>query len=201
MIGSPEPAPGEQLILVDLAAVGFDVGSLTALRRSGLRYREAIPILLDWLGRVSDPKVKEQIVRALSVPWAKPAATRPMIDEFRAVDETVDSTGMGLRWAMGNALEVLFSDAEFDALVDLAGEKRYGQARQMVVLGLGKSKRPEVVDVLLGLVDDPDVGGHALQSLAKLRAPAARSAFESKLDDRRAWVRKIARRGLETLAG
>lgn len=39
------PAPGEEPILVELAAVGFEVGSLADLRRSGVRYREAIPEL------------------------------------------------------------------------------------------------------------------------------------------------------------
>ncbi|MFF1531069.1 HEAT repeat domain-containing protein [Cellulomonas sp. NPDC058312] len=198
---SAAPASGEEPILVDLAAVGFAVRSLADLRRPGVRYRDAIPVLVEWLGRASDPKVKGEIARALSVPWAKPVAVRPVIEEFRAVDVEVDPTGTGVRWTMGNALEVLFDDAYFDAFVELAADKRYGKARQMVVLGLAKSKRPQVVDVLLGLVDDPDVDGHAVKALAKLRAPAARLAFESKLGDSRAWVRSEARKGLNRLTG
>lgn len=200
-MGSAAPAPGEEPILVDLAAVGFEVGSLADLRRSGVRYREAIPVLVDWLERVSEPKVKGEIVRALSVPWAKPAATQPLIDEFRAVDAKVDPTGTGLRWTIGNGLEVLFDDADFDAFVELAVDERYGKARQMVVLGLAKSKKPQAVDVLLGLVEDLDVDGQAVKALAKLRAPAARPAFESKLGDSRAWVRSEARKGLKKLTG
>jgi hypothetical protein len=37
MMGSAAPAPGEEPILVDLAGVGFEVGSLADLRRSGVR--------------------------------------------------------------------------------------------------------------------------------------------------------------------
>lgn len=57
MIGSAAPAPGEEPILLDLAEGGFRVGSLANLRWSGVRYRAVIPVLFDWLGRASDPKV------------------------------------------------------------------------------------------------------------------------------------------------
>jgi hypothetical protein len=198
---SAAPASGEGAILAELAAVGFRVRSLADLRHSGTRYRDAIPVLLGWLSKTTDRKVEAEIVRALSVPWAKPAATKPLIDQFRQVDESVDPTGTGLRWTIGSALEVVFDDASFDELVELAEDRRYGKARQMVVLGLGKSKRPEAVDVLLRLVDDPDVDGHAVKALGKLKAPAARIALEVKLNDQRAWVRKEAAKALAKLAG
>ncbi|WP_353115080.1 HEAT repeat domain-containing protein [Microbacterium sp.] len=158
-----------------------------------------MPILLAWLDLVSDPRVEAEIVRALSVPWARPTATAPMIEAFRRVPASVDPTGLGLRWTVGNALEVLADDAFFDELVDLVQDRSFGRAREMVVLGLGRSKRREAVDVLLGLVDDPDVDGHAIKALSKLKAPAARAAFEEKLDADRAWVRSAARQGLARL--
>jgi HEAT repeat protein len=199
-MSSAPPAPGEDLILADLTAVGYPTRSLADLRHSGLRYREAVPVLLRWLVQVNDPKVKEEIVRALSVPWAGPTATRPLIEQFRLVDDAIDPNGMGLRWAIGNALDVLFDDSNFDALSQLAADRRFGPARQMIVLGLGKSKRPEAVHTLLDLVDDPDVDGHAVKALGKLKAPAARAALEGKLDDRRAWVRSEARKALAKLS-
>jgi HEAT repeat protein len=199
VIGQTEPAPGEKPILVDLAAVGYEVISLASLRESGIKYKEAIPTLVDWLERASDSKVKGELARALSVPWAKSSATQPLIRAFRDVDPAVDPTGTGLRWTIGNALNVLFHDAHFSAYVDLASDSRHGAARQMVVLALGRSRNPEAVRVLLSLVDEPDVDGHAIQALAKLKAPAARAALVSKLDDPRAWVRSQARRGLNGL--
>lgn len=198
-MSSAAPAAGEEPILAQLAAAGFPTRSLADLRHSGTRYRGAVPVLLRWLVRVSDPKVKEEVVRALSVPWAKPAAIRPLVEQFRLVDTSVDPTGMGLRWVIGNALDVLFDDVAFDAFAELAEDRSYGKARQMVVLGLGRSKRPEAVEVLLGLVDDPDVDGHAVKALGKLKAPAARAALEAKLDDKRAWVRGEARKALAKL--
>jgi HEAT repeat protein len=66
----------------------------------------------------------------------------------------------------------------------------------MVVLGLGKSRRPEAINVLLSLLADKDVSGYATSALAKLALPEAASGLERMLGDKRAWVRKDAKRGL-----
>lgn len=176
--------------------MGYDVGSVADLRTSGVRYRDAIPVLLAGLQCAEDRKVKGEIVRALSVPWAKPAATGPLIEEFKQVE---DETGMGLRWTVGNALEVVWDDARFDDLVSLVRDETFGKAREMIVLGLGRSKKPEAGAVLIELLGDPVVSGHAVKALRKLRIPAARPGLERMLDDDRAWVRREARQALAAL--
>jgi HEAT repeat protein len=158
-----------------------------------------VPVLLRWLPVVSDRQVKEDLVRALSVPWARPVAARPLIDEFERVDERVDPTGTGLRWAIGNALSIVADDSVFDDLVRLVEDRTFGKARQMVVLGLGRSKRPEAVSVLIGLLDDEDVSGHAVKALAKLGVEEARPALERMVNDPRAWVRNEAKKALSRL--
>lgn len=190
------PAPGEREIMRELAEVGYEVDSVADLRTSGVRYRDAIPALLSGLQRTQDQKVKGEIVRALSVPWAKPAATGPLIEEFKQVE---DETGMGLRWTVGNALEVLWDDARFEELVALVLDESFGKAREMVVLGLGRSKKPEAGSVAIELLDDPVVSGHAVKALRKLKDPRARKGLERMLDDDRAWVRKEAQRALTAL--
>ncbi|SDI90748.1 HEAT repeat-containing protein [Frankineae bacterium MT45] len=186
-------------LLAELAAVGFPASSVSELRESGARYRAAVPVLVKFLDQTEDPRQRQEIVRALSVPWAGAEARGPLIREFKTVPLEWGPAGDSLRWAVGNALEVLFDDASFTELVELAEDPVYGKARQMVVLGFGKSKRPEAVGLLLGLVDDPDVDGHAVKALGKLKAPSARAALEAKLDDKRAWVRSEARKALARL--
>lgn len=190
------PAPEEGPILASLQEAGYEVGSLAELRHSGVRYRKAIPILVAALPRVTEKKTLMEVVRALSVPWAKPAATRPLIELFRRVE---DSTGLGVRWAVGNALDVAWNDDDFDELVDLARDRSYGRSREMIVLGLARSNRPEAGDVLVELLKDADVNGHAVKALRKLKLPAARFGLERMLDDDRAWVRKEAQRALAAL--
>lgn len=97
-MSSMDAAAGQEAaVLDDLASVGYRFASLADLRHSRRRYRSAVPVLLEWLPRISDQLVKEEIVRALSVPWAKPAATRPMIEVFSRLDAAADPAGMGLR--------------------------------------------------------------------------------------------------------
>jgi len=190
------PAPEEGPILAKLNEAGYEVGSLAELRHSGVRYRKAVPIMTAALSETTETKTLMELVRALSVPWAKPEATGSLVDLFRRVD---DSTGLGLRWAVGNALDVTWDDARFDDLVDLARDRSYGRAREMVVLGLARSKRPEAGGVLIELLDDADVNGHAVKALRKLKLPAARRGLERMLGDDRAWVRREAERALAAL--
>jgi HEAT repeat protein len=187
-------------ILEDLASAGFAVGSVTELRTSGVRYRDAVPVLLRWLPRAESAAEKEEIVRALSVPWARDEALGPLIEEFRALPVPGDPKQELLRWAVGNGIEVLWDDIRFADLVELARDQRFGKAREMIVLGIGRSKRPEAGEVLVELLDDPVVNGHAVKALGKLRVPQAREGLERMAGDSRAWVRKEAKRALSKLA-
>jgi hypothetical protein len=185
-------------LLSELAGEGYPVASVSDLRNSALRYVAAVPVLLKWLPKVPREE-KEEIVRALSVPWAKSQALDPLIAMFKADPVPSDPMGESLRWAVGNALEVLWDDSRFDELGALMMDQRYGVARQMVVLGLGRSKRPEAVDVLIRHLDDPAVSGHAVKALGQLRDPRARTGLESMTKDGRAWVRKAAEKALSRL--
>src|SRR5258705_6336043 len=86
-------------VLADLRTVGFDVEHITHLYTRRLSYKAAIPVLIKWLSIVTNEHVKEFIVRALSVPWAKPVAAMPLIAEFRRLPA---KTSLGVRWAIGN---------------------------------------------------------------------------------------------------
>jgi HEAT repeat protein len=184
-------------VLAALRAQGFEIETVADLFNRKLNYQEAIPTLLDWLQRVTNPDVKEDIVRALSVKWAKDtAAPKLLVTEFERAE---DPTGAGLRWAIGNALEVLANDDIADGMIRLATDRRYGKAREMVVVGLGKLKNPRVTDVLLNLLSDEEVVGHAVMALGKLRARGARSRIEPLLNHSKPWVRKEAKKALASI--
>ena len=180
--------PREDEILRDLESVGVSASSVSALRTSGVRYRAATPVLLAWLDRVD-----------VSVPWAGPEVRQRFLSCFRELDPQEDPTGTGLRWTIGNALDVLFSDVSYDAYVTLVVEPAFGRGREMLALALGRSKRPEAAALLASLVGDPTIGGHAIQALSRVATPSERAALEAGLQDPRGWVRASARRGLSRL--
>jgi HEAT repeat protein len=184
-----------QGLLDDLAAAGITVDTIADLRPRKRDYPRALPILLHWLSRVSDPAVREDIVRTLSVPYARSAALS-LIQEFK---RTTDPSIEGLRWAIANALAVVADDTVFGELEELVRDKRWGKAREMLALALGNIQNPRAIPLLLELLDDEETVGHAAMALGKLKALAARSRLEALTRHRKAWIRKEATKALAIL--
>jgi hypothetical protein len=183
-------------VIEDLRAVGFEVATVQDLRRVGVPYSEAIPVLLRWLPRVEYPPLKEDIVRTLSVPWASPMALRPLLTEF---ERTPASEESGLRWAIGNALEVLGDDSVFEELAAIARNPAYGRSRQMVVVALGRMRNPAAAQILIDLLGDEQVAGHAVKALRRLRAPAARERLAAMSNHPKTWIRNEVKKALDAI--
>ena len=175
-------------ILKELSAAGCTVRSISALRgRPEFSY--CIPILLRWLESVENIDIKEELVRALSVPWAGSEAVSALLLEFVRAEGPV-------RWAIGNALEVAATPEFVESLLDLARERGYGSDRQMIVLALGKLGAEKAIPVLLELVDDQDVAIHAVMALGRLRAQEARSKLAVLAASGTSLLRKEAKKAL-----
>jgi hypothetical protein len=180
-------------VLDELARAGFQVEDIYDLPNSGHSYHAAIPILLKWLPQVEYPVAKESIVRALSVRAAKSTAAPQLVAEFR---QAPPETELGLKWAIGNALSVVADDSVFDDVVDLVQDKRHGRGREMLALALANMKNPCTVDILIALLDDEQVAGHAVIALGRLKAKRARTHLERFLTHSKSWVRTEAKRAL-----
>jgi HEAT repeat protein len=183
-----------QGLLDELARAGFSLKSLDDLRRSGHNYEAVVPILLGWLPKMESVQLKESVVRALSVPWAKsPPVVAALVQEFRL------AKGDLLRWAIGNAIEVVAGKDDVDALTTLAQDRTYGIARQMIVLALGRMERKRAEPLLLRLLDDEDVAGHAVMALGKLRSKAAVGPLKRMLKHSKKWLQKEAAKSLREI--
>lgn len=180
-------------VLVELLQRGFIVESIDDLRTRGVNYKEAVPVLLKWLSKVKNDNVKESIVRALSVPWARPVAAAPLIKEFRAA---TDQKGSGIKWAIANALSIVANDSVIEDIINLVQDKQHGKSREMLALALANMRRERVLPVLNELLEDEQVTGHAVIALGKLKAQSARHLIESFLQHKEAWVRKEAKKAL-----
>lgn len=184
-------------VVKELVQAGFAVESLDELRQSGRTYQDAVPILLRWLPRIANLDVKESIVRTLSVPWAKPMASRPLVAEFQSAAVNAASP---LKWAIGNALEVVADDSVFDEIAALVRDKRHGAARQMLAAALSKMKDPRTVDLLIELLNDEEIAGHALMALGRLSAQKAAPQIRRLLNHPKSWVRHEAGKALAKLS-
>lgn len=180
-------------VLADLLQNGFAVNSIADLYAKKVDYKEAIPILLRWLPRVSNSAVKQSIVRALSVRWARPVAAAPLIKEFSTVS---DPKGDGIKWAIANALSVVADDSVVESIVSLVRDKQHGKSREMLTLALANMRCETVLPALSDLLEDEQVAGHAVIALGKLKVKSARTLIEPFLQHRKAWIRKEARKSL-----
>jgi HEAT repeat protein len=184
-----------QPILRELVASGYAVQSLSALRQVR-EYSGAISILAQWLPKIENLQVKEDLVRTLSVPWAGPMAVAALIAEFKRITGPQSDE---IRWAIANALEVTADDTVFDEIVALATDKKYGGSREMLVLALGNCQNPRAIEVLIALLTDEQVVGHAIMTLGKLRARAARSRIQELLKHPKKWVRAEVTKALAAI--
>lgn len=170
----------------------LQVEQVSDLYRKPIDYRAAIPTLIKWLPLVDDRAVKMELVDALSIKWAKPAAARPLIEEFRKAP----SEDINFKWAIANALSKVADASVFDDIVELVRDRQHGRAREMLTVALANMKHPRAVDVLIELLDDEEIAGHAVYSLRLLAPPEARSAIERFANHPKTWVRNEARRAL-----
>lgn len=177
-------------IISELSREGIQIASLSELLNTSIDYRNAIPVLLRWLPKAKNPSVKETIIRALTVKWAKPIATQPLIDEFRKLPETEE---MGLKWAIGNALAVTANDDSFDDIVNLVRDKKHGRSREMLAVALGNMKNPRSTEILIELLDDEQITGHVLIALRKKAPAEAKDKIEEFLEHPKPLIRNEAK--------
>jgi HEAT repeat protein len=179
----------------EMAAAGFPFTDMINLANSKLRYDAAVPILIRWLP-IAPRSDRDGIARALGKPWAKEALD-PLIAQFQAepfigIDD--------VRWVIGDSIYVLWTDKRFDELAALATDRSYGYARNRILEGFGKSRRPEAVDVVISQLDDERVLYQGILALRRLGGDKAKAALTRLTDDPRKWVRLDATRALEKIA-
>ncbi len=179
-------------ILPELSQVGLDVESIGNLYTKRFDYQRAIPILLRWLPRVTNLDVKEDIVRALSVPWARSTeAPELLVEEFRRAEDIIS-----LKWAIGNALSVVADDKVLTEIVELIKDSKNGKAREMLVVALGNMKTPDVKYFLIELLKDENLAGYAIMALRKLKSLEARPYIEPLLGHPKSWIRREAKKAI-----
>ncbi len=183
-------------ILDDLRSIGIHVKSLDQLRAGKKKYETAIPLLTSWLTKTDNDKVREAIVRALSVPWAADLAEKPLIDLYLSLD---NSRNDSLRWAIGNALSVVATERHLDQLVEIVRDGRHGTTRQMIAIGLANIPGEHSETALIGLLADPVVAGHAILALGKIGTTRAETNIESFLKHKTPWIRREAKKAISLI--
>jgi HEAT repeat protein len=190
-------------LAAELADMGFVVEFPEDLLAQGVDYRQAVPLLIRWLPRVENADVKCSIIRTLTVPWARPVAARPLVEELRRALSGPGEPSAMVVFDIANALEVVGDESVADDLLELSRDHRVDtEARAYLVQALGNVPQERVTGALLDILraeQDPPVIVGALKALGRLRDPCARHVLEAHTKNGDRQVRKEAERALKRL--
>ncbi len=182
----------KERLLQQVREKGVEITSINDLIKINLKYRDLVPILLGHLQEIDDESDKEFIVRCLGVKGFN-EASETLINEF------YKSNKVTFKWAIGNTLSIIQDKESIPKLLRIAQEKQHGIACQMIVEGLGAFNLKEVKDVLVQLLNDENVVGHAISALSKMGDASLVSYIEPFLSYKVKWVRNEANKAIKKL--
>ena len=181
-------------LLQEIGEKGVEIENINDLMRIDKRHKDLVPILVKHLREIDDESDKEFLVRCLGVKGFT-QASRPLIQEF------YDASKPSYKWAIGNTLSMIQDREVVTDLVKIVQEKKHGTARRMIVSGLGIYRTEESVKkVLIELLNDDDVFGHALSAMAKMGDEKLRRYIEPFTNHETTWVRNKAKKAIEKFA-
>lgn len=176
-------------VLEELRAAGFDdafdlAAWSSTKRASAAEVKQAAPILMKWLAEAANLDVRAAVALALRDPRARKLAAVPVLDAFDELDDPeigahcspwTEELGGQRRFkhALGNAMASLARDEHLDRLEAIIRNPRHGSDRVYAFWALDYCKAPRVVELLLEMVDDPDIGINALHCLKSARSERA----------------------------
>jgi hypothetical protein len=150
-------------LLSELRDAGFQVESVWDFVNTANKYPAAIPILLRHLTVPYSKRIKEGIVRALTVSYAGPDVLRELIRQYCA--ET-DDRANSLKWVLGNAISEVATPADGETIIALATDPTHGDARDMITQRLPRvvKDKARLGEILQHLMKDKQTAAYALRA-------------------------------------
>ena len=159
----------ETPLIVDVADIGIHIESVWDFVNTRKLYPEAIEVLIKHLQLPYHHRIKEGIVRALTVKEAKGQAGRYLIDEY----EKIPKEKASLRWAIGNAISIVADSSIEEAMIKIVSDQDGGVAREGFITALRKLRSKAAESILIDVIEDETVTIAALKALGVLRSKNA----------------------------
>jgi hypothetical protein len=154
----------------------------------------AMPVLLEWLPRITSEKLRETVVRHLAIKTKDGLTAEALIEEYRRPGSA------NYKWVVGDTLAFVCDKRHFTAITDLAADTSQGLGRQPLVGMLWRIKTPAADETLLNAVADPDTALAAMSALRlRFGNAAARRHIESQLQHPDQRVRGAASQQLRRI--
>jgi HEAT repeat protein len=186
-----------------LTAAGIDTGDFGrfvnrpvpgVLEPPNFDAARAMPVLLEWLPRITNEKLREAVVRHLAIKTRDGLVAEALIEEYRRPGSASH------KWVVGDTLAFVCQKRHFSAITDLAADTSYGMGRQPLVGMLWRIKTPAADEILLNALADPDTALAAMSALRRrFGNAAARKHIASLLQQPDQRVRRAASQQLRRI--
>ena len=147
-------------LLSDLRNMGIQIESVWDLVNTADKYPAAIPILRRHLSLPYHKRIKEGIIRALTVNYAGPEVLRELIKQFC---EQTDNSPNSLKWVLGNAISEVATPADAETVIALAMDPSHGDSRDSITQRLPRvvKNKARLNEVLQHLMRDKQTEQYA----------------------------------------
>lgn len=179
-------------LIREVSAMGYQIETIDDLMYINKKHRDLVPVLLKFIDSISDESSKRFIVRCLGVKGFFEASATLIREFYQATDSSY-------KWTIGNSLGLISDKDVLPDMLKIVQEKEHGTARQMIVYNLGKFDGPETRQVLIGLLNDKDVAGHAIHAISKLHDKSLIKFIEPFQTYEVTWIRNTAKRAVKRL--
>lgn len=177
-------------LIQDVESLGYKIDSIKELENITKKEKDLVPIMIKHIQLVEPLNLKTWFVNCLSKRGLY-GATDFLLEEFKRSDNSC------YKWAIGNALEIIKNPKIKSELLEIAKDKTHGSDRERIVAALGIFRNDvEVRNVLIDLLNDKDVTGHALEAIKKCGLPEDIPYIEPYLLHKMTWIRREAERAI-----
>jgi hypothetical protein len=184
-------------VIEELRALGFPFSSLDDLVNKPVNDRLVIEVLSKHIAKPYPQDVKEWFIRAVSLRAGRGIIGGQLLEEFK------NSSDEDYKWVIGNAIEVVINDELVPSILEMMEGGTIGSGYQMVVLALGKVKKPALrlrtIKLLEKLLANENVRGHAIFSLGKLKAIEVASSIEPFTKHKNSYIAREATKALKKI--
>ncbi|HEX3465956.1 MAG TPA: HEAT repeat domain-containing protein [Candidatus Elarobacter sp.] len=183
------------------ARTGLVVDGISDLVNGKQHYRQAYQVLVEMLQREYPIRIKEMLVRSLTMKDARSVAFDELLELYRAHTEHQDDIGYeSYRFALAVAITVLASRGDREIIKKFAADPKYGDSRAAFIDAMKKWKDPDVDDIVLGALCDKGVRYQAINAAGIRGLASASAAIAEAAADDDPEIRAVALKALRRIS-
>ena len=174
---------------------GFEVSNYDSLKAIKRKIKLLIPLILEYIYLFEKSGYIAATIRLVSVKGFD-EATRELLNMY------YDKKFIGNKWTIGDTLYAIQDKRFEDEYIEIVRNKDNGDSRQMIVILLGRLRCEKAIPILIDLLNDDDVDGHAIMALGYFKGKVELlQNIEPFLNHEKIWIRKQAEKAIKKING